>query len=76
MDQQLATYLLALDLVNQIGDALDRGYHYRDIGGRCLCELDQVVIAILENRLITLEKQKNEQPNHNGALAPTYALPA
>ena len=44
-------YLAALALVGWIDGRLERQIHFRDSAGRCLTSLDEVVRAILENRL-------------------------
>lgn len=48
-------YALALSVISKIIDDLEnRGLHYRDTQGRPLFTLDQVVVAILQNRLTVL----------------------
>lgn len=44
-------YLAALALVVWIEERLERQIHFRDSAGRCLTSLDEVIRAILENRL-------------------------
>lgn len=44
-------YLAALALVGRIDGRLERQIHFRDTAGKCLTSLDEVVQAILENRL-------------------------
>lgn len=44
-------YLAALALVGWIDGRLESQIHFRDTAGRCLISLDEVVRAILENRL-------------------------
>lgn len=44
-------YLAALHLVMWIDGRLERQIHFRDTAGRCLTSLDEVLRAILENRL-------------------------
>jgi hypothetical protein len=48
-DEQV--YWGAVELVEGLGDWLDRGYHLRDRAGGMLCRLDEVIRALLENRL-------------------------
>lgn len=45
-------YHLAWLLVAEIDARLRAGWHFRDRAGRCLLHLDEVVRAILDNRLI------------------------
>ena len=51
MDDDEQAYWGAVKLVEGLGDWLAKGYHLRDRAGRMLCRLDEVIPALLENRL-------------------------
>jgi hypothetical protein len=46
-------YYSALMLVQNIAERLERGYHYRTKDGRLLTELDEVLLALTEDNLMT-----------------------
>jgi hypothetical protein len=48
--QLIGKFEAALQLVRVLDFRLSRGEHLRDTAGRALVTLDQVVLAILENR--------------------------
>lgn len=58
-------YELAVELVQMLDELLRRGYHLRDCFGRVLTELDQVVLAILENRWPAEGVTNNENNDAN-----------
>ncbi len=45
-------YQLALMLVRQIDDHLQRGYHYRTTTGQVITTLDQALVAIQNNQWV------------------------
>lgn len=53
-DDRLIRYTVALDVVTQIDEQLNRGVHFRDWEGRVLLNLDEVIHACLTDQLAPL----------------------